>query len=176
MNEKFKEFVNALDFEKGVVSYKGTRMIMVSASWLGNLQKEIENILGPSGAYVVIRNASYLGGFDVAKKLNKMFGGLPLEEKIRAYLSFATLRGWGEFSLQELSLDPLKIIIRYENSYIKGRYESADEGKCFYFTGIAAVIEEFLKFEGITYEVEAVETKCVAKGDPHCEFLFHKKE
>ncbi len=176
MSEKFKEFANALEFEKGVVTYNGTRLIMVSASWLANLQKEIESILGPGGTYVVIRNASYLGGFDIAKKLNEIFKGFLLEDKIKGYLGFATLRGWGEFSLQECSLDPLNIVVKYENSYIKGRYENESEGKCFYFTGIAAIIEEFLKSEGIKYEVEAIETKCLAKGDPYCEFVFRKKE
>ncbi len=70
----------------------------------------------------------------------------------------------------------MEIIVKYEHSYVEGQYIDAHEGKCYFFTSIAAVIEQYLKNEGINYKVDAVETKCVAMGDPYCEFVFRRRE
>ncbi len=71
----------------------GKRIVIVPFSWLINLQKEIENILGPEGDYVLIRNASFQGGAEFAKDSERLFGHLPLEHKIRGYLQLSSLTG-----------------------------------------------------------------------------------
>ena len=161
-----------LDYKDGILTHNGTRVVIVPFEWLINLQKEIENIIGTSGAYVLIQDAGSKGGKAVAKLIDNIFSNLSLEQKINTYLYISSMFGWGKLTLKKLQLDPTEVVIKYEHSYVEGHYQNESEGKCYYVSSVAAVIDELLKNAGISKELIYDEPKCVAKGDPYCEFVI----
>ncbi len=174
MTVNANDILKDITYEDGILRQMGKRIVIVPFAWLINLQKEIENILGSDGAYVLIKNASYKAGIGVANEINAFLKSKSLEEKIQFYLNIVNTAGWGKVTLVKINKDPLEVVLKYEHSYVEGHYQNESEGKCYYISSVSAVIEEFMKFEGINYPLEAIETKCVAKGDPYCEFIIKK--
>ena len=172
MSSPLEILKSELDYKDGILTHKGARVVIVPFEWLVNLQKEIENIIGSDGAYVLIQKAGRKGGEGVAALIDKIFAGAPIEEKIRMYLQTATMTGWGKITLEKIELEPLEVKLKYEHSYVEGHYQNESEGKCYYVSTVVSVIESLLKNKGFTGELVSEETKCVAKGDPYCEFVI----
>ncbi len=175
MSDPMEYLCKSLSYEDGKLLHYGKRMLLIPFSWLINLQKEIENILGPDGAYVLIKNASYKGGLEMAKDIERFFKDLPPEQKIAAFLKLGNITGWGKLSLEKFQLDPLEVVIKSEHSYVEGAYEGESEGKCYFSSLVTSAVEQYVKNVGnIDYEIETVETKCIAMGDPYCELVIRK--
>lgn len=174
--EKFKKFLSKLEYEEGKIFYGNARMWFASTDWVADLQKRTEETLGPSGAFAIFADATRKATKRLGKKLAKQFKDLSIEELIKRYCGLVSVRGHGNFQLVDFSLDPFHAKIRYEDSYIEGMYENADEGKCYImYPGIGSIIETFLQERGYDKEITASEPKCVAKGDEYCIHEFKEK-
>ncbi|MHA1771771.1 MAG: hypothetical protein ACTSYL_07560 [Candidatus Thorarchaeota archaeon] len=134
----------------------------------------MEETIGPDGTYAVIYDASASGGKILGKVLAKQYSGLSPEDQIRTYFKIATLRGIGDLTVTEISLDPVRIVIRYDNSYNTGLYSGETEGKCYLLSGFSTIIQSLLETHGINKELSQEETMCVAMGHDHCEVVIHE--
>ena len=177
MSEMFEEFKKQLKYENGVITYHGKRVFIGFIDWLAGLQVKLEEIMGSSGTYVLINNASYVSGKNLLPIMEKIIKPDDnLETKINKILKSIEIRGIGQFTLEKVETNPVNIVIKYEHSYVEGHYKNESECKCFYVVGIFPMIEKVLGDGGIKEELDFVEEKCVSKGDPYCEFIIKKKE
>lgn len=86
-----------------------------------------------------------------------------LAEMLRIY--FAT--GWGRVELQALDLASKKAYIRVDEGFECGGLDTGKPESNFMRGHLSGAMSVFFG-----EEVRATETKCVSKGDPHCEFMI----
>ncbi len=174
--EEFKAFISRFEFRDGAVMNGPDRHVLVHANYLVGIHREMEAVLGPDGAFAVIYNAAMRGGEFVADQLAKQAGAAPLEQVIKMIHDIGTLIGWGKFTVIEFTEKPVLMRTRHDNSYITGLWGGASEGKCLFVSAIVGIIIPLLKKAGLATDLEYEEYKCVAKGDPHCEFLVRERK
>ena len=98
MQDEFKNYLSMLQHANGVLRSMGTdRYMLASTTWLTDLQQEIENIIGPDGAYAVFESASRSGGQSASSGASfaALFAGMPLEERVKLVLKYGQFQGWG---------------------------------------------------------------------------------
>ncbi len=105
----------------------------------------------------------------------KRLEGLPIESQVQAHFHFTTIRGLGRITVEEFQLEPFKLVVKGEKSYIKGVITDADEGYCHMTPGFSTIIEGLLAAQGSQKELTREETMCVSMGYDHCEFLITEK-
>lgn len=145
------------------------RMIIDDRNELSLFAKEIHERYGSGGEaflYFMGRTRGEISGKRFAsEKITKEF----LEEDLRSFQA----AGWGIVELVEADLDEKLIRVRiydlYESVAFAGR---SDRPRCHFVRGyLEGLFSEFL---GV--ELESKEVKCVAMGDPYCEFIFKRSE
>lgn len=82
--------------------------------------------------------------------------------------AFAFNMGWGIFKVQELDLKKKTIRMRIYGNFECTAGEGAGKPYSHFLRGVAAGL--YLNFFKVAGSVE--ETKCIAQGDPFCEFLI----
>ncbi|NTV62286.1 MAG: histidine kinase [Oscillochloris sp.] len=166
----------ALQFEpqNGLLKLGDSRAILMGTEAIGALYQELINVGDTIGAQVVMRRFGEANGRERAKMVKDIFH--PANEM--EWLAFGpTLHAWegvGLPKLAHLEFDPaaskFQLIVELRNSYLAEQYlrvfGPATEPVCWqlagYIAGYCSVV--------FGMELHCRETKCVAKGDPHCEF------
>jgi len=90
------------------------------------------------------------------------------EDFIREDLLAFQAYGWGVLEIVKIDLEEPEVIIRlydlFESAHVRGR---KDKPHCHFVRGfLAGLLTVFLNTKMIV-----VELKCIAKGDPYCEFI-----
>ncbi len=173
MEELFKDFILQLKIkEDGLVYFRDNRSVLLSVPWFTTMQRELEGIIGADGAFVLIESAAKRWASRAVNDYAPLVKGKPFEEKIKFVLQMHSITGWGNWELAEFSSNPLQIIIKETRPYHEDAYGGkADGPRCYYQSGLVALIEELAKLEGLP-PTKGTETKCMAQGDPYCEFVF----
>ncbi len=174
--DQFRDFLNHLEYKDGKILYNGVRLLIVPSLWLGQIQKNMENIIGAEGTYVVIQNSSEEAGKILGNQIFDSFQQeSSLEEKIKNYIFSLEIRGWGNIIEYDYQEEPLKIMIRVKDAYITDTYhKDATESKCYFITSVMSLIKGWLEQAGIKKELTVEETKCEAKGDPYNEYIIYE--
>lgn len=165
-----EEFLENIEFVDKKIMFEDLRIIFCPADWLTGQEKEISNILGGDALSMLFQKAGEFCHEELAKLVVERNPDASTEEQIKAFLEFLKATGWGSGELVEFTIDPINILITIDNSYVKDLMKNAEEPACYASTGILQAIEVFLREHDLTDELDYVETKCVATGDPHCEF------
>jgi predicted hydrocarbon binding protein len=102
------------------------------------------------------------------------------EDQIYSFVSIAIAFGWGDLAVEEL-VPNKKLVIRARDSYeAKGyldAYSKAETGKCYMLRGVTAAFMDLVyggEYPEGCFQYTAIETRCQAKGDSHCEFVARK--
>jgi predicted hydrocarbon binding protein len=155
--------------------HENKRHLMISCPWFTALQLELENTLGEMGAAALIIGATQTWGTRMAKAYAPLVKGMTFEEKVKYTIHAFNKAGWGQAELVEYHGDPVRIVIKKTQPYYEDRYNGSAEGsRCYLYHGVTTIIEAFAKAEDFP-ELETIETKCIAKGDPDCEFTVEPK-
>lgn len=154
------------NIESGKINIAGEDWILMSASTFQDLVKGTEKILG-SGAQVIWLEAGKNAGEQFASRLIKL--GMEFSELPSMLEEFFTLGGWGKIQA-EINIAKKEATITIINS-ITARGAESKEPICHLIRGFIAGVANVM-FHGLS---ECVETKCIAKGDPHCEFRVKRK-
>jgi hypothetical protein len=171
--ELFQNIRQGLTFDSGVVKFGPARMIMVTAGWVTDLQKGLEDLVGSDGAFALINTAGRTSGEIEGQLFNQLYPSLSFDQKVGVLFQFLEARGWGSFEIVNLTMDPFNLVVKYTNPYHEGTYNGdADGTRCFYQSGVAAAIEQFAIAANMDLKLVSEETKCVAKGDSHCELTY----
>ena len=114
----------------------------------------------------------YEGGIGAAR-FYKRVSNLPPAEAVKAALKVATAHGLGKFELITLNLEKPQIVVRvydlFECIPVRGKRDTPFSE--FYRGILCGTFSELLGMK-----LTAEEVKCIAKGDPYCEFVLTKEE
>lgn len=124
----------------------------------------IRKIFG-SGANLIIYEMGVATGESDAKALADSVGQDTVEKYLVDLVYLYAAEGWGWPEVVDLTLEPLRAKIRFEDSFECTNTKSPAPNGHFvrgHLTGLAAAI--FQK------KITCVETMCAAKGDPYCEY------
>src|SRR5579885_276604 len=141
--------------------------------------KEVQNGLYSafgSAASVMLFQMGISYGFSVGSKAR--LARKDVYEASKFLEMYGLMAGWGKFKTSPLTLkmgrltEPVKVSVtdNFFGLCYKDRVE--DTPKCFIIAGILAGIAEGLLGEGHS----CTETRCIAKGDQHCEFIIRPRE
>jgi len=151
----------------GTVSIHGTRFCLERSSTFADLTQALFELLDEGKAKTVLYEAGKKIGEKVANSfMGERLGNTP-KSLLNACLKDFQARGWGNLMVSEFNEESGFIRVKYYNSLIgatlKGKEYSADIIAAGIISGIVNSIT------GRKHEI--FETKCVAEGDPYCEFV-----
>ncbi|MFX1474433.1 MAG: V4R domain-containing protein [Promethearchaeota archaeon] len=172
MEHHLQKIMAEFQIRDGLLLYRNQRQVMVNCSWFAALQAGLESTLGDIGAASLISSAAKTWGTRMLGDFKPLVKGMPFEETVKFVLQIYNIAGWGPAELQEFSTNPPRIVLKKTEPYFENGYNgSADGPRCYLYLGVTRIIEGLAKAEGFP-ELETTETKCIAKGDPHCEFVL----
>lgn len=152
------------------VLHATTRALILPIGMFWALWDGFERILQHSGLKAVLYNAGKEIGEHAAKKLSRMFN-IEGKELVQALAQVGKATGWGitEFSSINMKKHSATIIVKecFEAVAWRKKPYSVCHWTRGYLAGYMSTV--FRK------PVEAAETKCMAKGDPYCEFKIQRK-
>ncbi|SHI17772.1 XylR N-terminal domain-containing protein [Desulfosporosinus lacus] len=169
-----------MDSEEGLISFCGERMLMFPADALRQLKVELIKTLGFDLARGILTRLGYHCGYNDAQSIKPLFN-LDLEaEWMLAGPKIHTLEGLINVDNEILDYNREAGLFymrgRWKNSYEAQEYlmsfDSSNETVCWTLAGYASGYCS--RFFGS--EVVCVETKCVAKGDPYCQYEIKAKD
>ena len=143
----------------------GERVAIFRYSMLKSWFNRLWEVYG-SGAGAILYDVGVKIGKDSVKNLREHFklGG---EMLLNFLACLATSLGWGKFILGEFDKETCKLKVRVEDSFECRIAKEAGESRGYLIRGyIFGVATEIFQTENLTIE----ESKCIAKGDPYCEY------
>ena len=141
--------------------------LVIGVNELSLVFEKIKETYGSGGEAFLYHIGYTLGEIAGQKYLTEKVSEDFIKEDALAFQAY----GWGIPEIVRIDLEEPEIIIRlhdlFESKHAKGKKNKAN---CHFVRGFLAGL--FTKFLG--KKMFAIETKCVAKGDPYCEFLVRK--
>jgi hypothetical protein len=129
-----------------------------------------ERILAHSGLAVVIYDAGKNMGAHAAKRLKEMFG-LEGKDLILAVAQAGQATGWAVTEIRNIDFNRLSATIIVKDCFEAAAWRKKPYNVCQWTRGYLAGCMSAV----FGKPVEAVEVKCMAKGDEHCEFKIQKQ-
>jgi predicted hydrocarbon binding protein len=181
MDKENVKWVEKLDFDenKGAIKIFGVRHTIVNSDTFRHIRDSMTKIVGPAAdslLYLSAKNHTeeylkvVLKKSTVARFASRFKWG---REKITEKASnILTEYGFGKLEVDKLDLDGKSIAIM-KNSCIAKAYREHGKTKvpvCSYIAGLLA--GGATTINGKNYDCR--ETKCIAKGDKHCEFVLER--
>jgi len=157
------------DEEKGAISFKGVRYLLIRPETLVEFQKGLEERLGGEAQEILYRGG-FTGGQLSTKKYKEIFE-YGDDEIAQFMMNMGTQIGWGNFKLEEFNLEAKRLIVTVTCSPFAVAYGKSKEPVCHMIRGVMAGMGHTLFGE----DFAAVETHCLAKGDDLCRFLIETK-
>jgi DNA-binding PucR family transcriptional regulator len=182
VQEELYNFLDLFQFkpETGVITFRGNRMLVLQADALGQLREELILTLGEDIARGVLMRFGYRCGYADVMSMRALFDGSPDAELMLAGPKLHTYEGLVHVVNEELKYDREK-----GHFFMKGLWQNSFEaqqhlkllgtsqqGVCWILSGYASGYAS--GFMGS--DVVCVETKCAAKGDPHCVYELRNME
>lgn len=167
--EKVEVYVNE---EKGELFLDKSSSMLPARGVMAAIQRETEKVIGPA-TKTIVKTASKESALSTIvnsyPSLIKYPGTIPKKIVMEKLTSIISKRGWGIPELIDFDRGKCFAKVKLYNSSI-ANFEISEKPVCYIFCG---VIEAF--FEVVfKKKVLCTETKCVAMGNPHCEFEIHK--
>lgn len=129
-----------------------------------------ETILTPSGLEAVLYDVGKRNGTYYAKYLSEKYN-VKGDELLSAIIQAIKATGWGIVEVRTIDFKNLSGTIIVKECFEALAREKKPYKVCHWIRGFVAGFLSLVLHQPI----EAVETKCLAVGDEHCEFEFHKK-
>ncbi len=144
-------------------------MIIRNDVWEGMLQKTREKF--GSGGDVIIYEQGNMAGRMSGRELLAALGRDFLTKQLDQVIAMYQALGWGRAKILNFVQSPMTLSIRmWESAECMGQKSEKATGH-FIRGHIVGHVEEIF---GV--ECKCVETSCLAKGDPYCEFVLEEKK
>ncbi|MCI0512827.1 roadblock/LC7 domain-containing protein [candidate division KSB1 bacterium] len=166
-----------LDPINGEVWLKNDMQLIFSKPVLwATIQGELIRLMGYDGAKAVLYEAGFRYGFEDAKSyLEYMAKSLNQPTPYFNDILYASM-GWGIFQTMQFDLEKSRLHLRAWNraevNIFKKLYGTQEHPICLLIQGFNAGICCTI----FQRKMRSIETKCVAKGDPYCEFFSFPEE
>jgi hypothetical protein len=144
-------------------------MILTPRWFFVGIMKRVMSVAGPEAARRVYYDAGFDGAYSWGRKqIEKGLTGRAIMEQ---YLGSMTIRGWGRFEIVQFDEERGTGQFRFFHSAVALEWEKAEFETCLWAPGaIAGAIQVILDHRGIDLKARAIEKKCLAQGQPFCEF------
>ncbi len=149
-------------------SVLGKGAVLERREWLGEVNKVIVKELGP-GAEALMFHVGFRAGYSTVDYW-KEISGLKGEALLRLYLEVVKALNWiSEYEILVCDLTRPRVMFRVwdlrDCSVLKGRVDRPTSN---YFRGVFSGVLSRLTGKMVILR----EVRCVAMGDPYCEFVF----
>lgn len=163
------------DKEKGEVFLDDNSVLILSRGNLAHLQKDFERVIGPVATSIVYNSGrEYAQNVqsNIKRSIIKLIAKISKEMIARKMLDVFSSWGYGKAEFLELDAKRPYAKLKVTNSANALGYENSKKPVCHFIRGIFAGAGTII----MEKEMHCLETKCVAKGDPYCEFEVLTKE
>ncbi|MBI3840372.1 MAG: hypothetical protein HY297_00190 [Thaumarchaeota archaeon] len=143
----------------------GEKAMVISRRNLVEMFSRIRKIFG-SGADLIIYEMGTATGENDAKELQALMGDDVVARNITELVFLYAAQGWGMPELVDLSLEPLKATLRIHDNF-ECAYTKSGSVNSQYIRGHLVGLGKGVFGKMVTCE----EVKCLAAGDPYCEFM-----
>ncbi len=171
---EYSEAEILFDEERGEIFFENANSTIVPIEEISAIKKELEKIIGATVYTILYRlgiqaTEEATSKFDedlirVARKISKRRLALKL-------LSHLPRRGYGIPELVEFNEEKFYIKFRVRNTMETAGYSNSEMPVCSLLAGVLAMGAELV----FNREMDCIETRCEAMGDPFCEFEAFEK-
>ncbi len=157
------------DFSFPLMYFPAGRGILLPESGITAMFQDIIKLYGTGGESILFR-AGYSVGRQGTDELVKLFGEGEMLKNPKAYADLYTALGWGRMEAEVAGSNKLETRFRlydgFESSGVK-----TTKPNCHFLRGLMAGSSE--RLTGLS--LNCTEEKCLATGDPYCEFALTAK-
>ncbi|MCK5552773.1 MAG: XylR N-terminal domain-containing protein [Deltaproteobacteria bacterium] len=154
------------DEERGAISFKGVRYLLIRPETLVEFQRALEERLGEEAQEILCRGG-FAGGHLSTEKYRETFE-YGDDEIVQFMMYMGGQIGWGKFKLEEFNPLAKRLIVKVIFSPFAAAYGKSAGPVCHFTRGVMAGMGQALFGEDVT----ADESHCLAKGDDFCRFLI----
>lgn len=156
-----------LTFEKGRINLFGRPSSLLPTDSFVNIQKELAKMDKENIIYIAGKKSGR-GWFEEMSRAYKLKG----HDVVEWGSNIVTLAGWGEAVIKKRDTEKKIIVFNLNNSTVVDLYGKSEGAVDHLFRGLLCGAMCFI----FKAELEAVESKCRAKGDSECEFIVQPKD
>jgi predicted hydrocarbon binding protein len=150
----------------GTLSFRDVRYLLIRPDTLGSFQSNLAKRFGEEVTGEIIYAGGYEGGKRSGLRYREEFK-LNAREAVEFMCKMGGQIGWGDFRLQELETTKPHLIVEVAHSpFAEGYPDTPVLGVCHFIRGVLGGLAEGL----FNIQVDALEAKCVARGDHICRF------
>ncbi len=145
-------------------------MVLMPRWFFVAIKRQIEQLCDPEIARQVLYRAGFEGATKWAQEQMTRYG-LSGRAVMEQYMASAGQRGWGDLKITEYDESAVRVKVTLTNSAVAEETGQVGRAVCDHLPGsIAGAMQTILANAGKPRELIGQETKCIAKGDSHCEF------
>jgi len=162
------KFAKELEVKNGEIKIMKTPVCFALTHILAAIQKELIDSIGFEKAYFHLYDTNKSGSKIYNESFIKKHGFTDKRKVLDWQINIVTLGGWGKFEVMYIDTKENKLKIKFEDSPFPKLYGKSKYPVCILPTGFTAggASANFKK------NLDGLETKCVAMGDPFCEIIF----
>jgi len=157
-----------MEIGKGRMSLLGQPIGMICLPTLLKLEQSLSSRGLPNETYSVAKSAAE----EWFLRMKNEYGITSLKELTKWSSTIISLAGWGNLSVKSLDLEKKRALLDFSDSSFAKAHGHSEHPVDNLVRGYTAGQYQVI----LGTEVESVETRCNAKGDPVCQFLIQPKE
>ena len=163
------------DAANGLIRFAGHRVLLIDATAMGILRKQLVDHFGDTAAHAVLTRFGFVHGWRMAEAMQEQFAWDSDEARVLAGGRIDMIKGL--YRLQPGNQDPLTkagmtLVDSYEAEQHVAHLGRSDSPVCWTLCGL---ISGYLS-RVIDQEVYVLEERCIGKGDAACHLLARTRE
>ena len=156
------------EFAFPLYAFPSARLIILLGRDFQEMVRGLYREVGQTAA-VFLYHLAYSGGRFLAEYLSEKLG-LRGRELLAEALKIYQASGWGRVEIVECDLHKLRVVLRLYDSIECEAFRGSGEAASQFIRGhLSGLLSGLLRTD-----VRVMETKCIAKGDPYCEFYMER--
>ena len=162
-----------LGFSEGKISYHNSRLNIAPSSLMSSLLENSDDFWKEAMFQYDMAKKAYIESF--FKNLKDE--GIKSDKLVALTMNFVDLGGWGKVECLSSQIPKGRAVYKVKESalalaYLR-KYSTSKYPVCHTLRGAMAAGASAIHGK---LDIDAVETKCLAKGDPYCEFLVKPRK
>jgi len=148
------------------------RAIIIPLNIPITIMKNLGTSIDPTTVQTIFWYAGHEVGSSIKTVYEKTFAAKDVDSILALFETQLALLGWSLVEIVKLDEEKRSITLRLFDNWECGMFKGSSKPQSHLFRGLLEGF--FSSLFGV--EMEAKETKCIAKGDPYCEFEIKEKK
>jgi|GEM_PF-371927 predicted hydrocarbon binding protein len=174
--KELKVFEHLKGFDADVYHFPLTigseRAIIIPLNIPITIMKNLGTSIDPTAVQTIFWYAGHEVGSSIKTLYEKTFAAKDVDSILALFETQLALLGWSLVEIVNLDEEKRSITLRLFDNWECGMFKGSSKPQSHLFRGLLEGF--FSSLFGV--EMEAKETKCIAKGDPYCEFEIKEKK